>query len=280
MWFGLTIVALWAVCSALWFMMPNASADIYDFLIVRMTANWYKAVLERLEADSRLLDVGVGTATALARNKELVLKRRVTVIGIDYERTYINKAAEVVAKAGLGDLVKVHCLSIYEPGLRSAFAGKAKFDAAYFSGSLTLMPDPPAALKCAASMLKPGGKVYVTQCAAPLAAPDSRDPVCPPDTDCGGPTAHRRRASCTHATDAVALLPAGPFRRRPSSARCSWRRSWRGSSQCSAASPASTSASSRTPKRCSRSPTRRGSRSSRTSRCPARWTISGRPPGS
>ena len=34
MWFGLTIVALWAVCSALWFMMPNASADIYDFLIV------------------------------------------------------------------------------------------------------------------------------------------------------------------------------------------------------------------------------------------------------
>ena len=179
MWFGLTIVALWAVCSALWFMMPNASADIYDFLIVRMTANWYKAVLERLEADSRLLDVGIGTATALARNKELVLKRRVTVIGIDYERTYIKKAAEVVAKAGLGDLVKVHCLSIYEPGLRSAFAGKAKFDAAYFSGSLTLMPDPPAALKCAASMLKPGGKVYVTQCAAPLGGAKQPGPRVP-----------------------------------------------------------------------------------------------------
>ena len=86
MWFGLTIVALWAVCSALCggsHDAENASADIYDFLIVRMTANWYKAVLERLEADSRLLDVGIGTATALARNKELVLKRRVTVIGIE-----------------------------------------------------------------------------------------------------------------------------------------------------------------------------------------------------
>ena len=33
-----------------------------------------------------------------------------------------------------------------------------RFDAAYFSGSLTLMPDPPAALRCAATMLKLGGR--------------------------------------------------------------------------------------------------------------------------
>ena len=105
-----------------------------------------------MEPDSRLLDVGIGTATALVRNQELVASRRVVVVGIDPEREYVTKAARVVAAAGLSDAVKVHCLSIYQPGLRSAFAGKAKFDHAYFSGSLTLMPDPPAALRCAATI--------------------------------------------------------------------------------------------------------------------------------
>lgn len=47
--------------------------------------------------------------------------------------------------------------------LPELFTGDARFDAAYFSGSLTLMPDPPAALRAAASMLKESGRVYVTQ---------------------------------------------------------------------------------------------------------------------
>ena len=53
--------------------------------------------------------------------------------------------------------------SIYDPKLRNLFTGAAQFDAVYFSGSLTLMPDPAAALKCAASMLTTRGVIYVTQ---------------------------------------------------------------------------------------------------------------------
>ena len=161
MYFGLVAVAVWALLTSVWLFAPNAAADVYDFLIVHMTQRWYAAVLERLDDGSRVLDVGIGTATALVRNKELVLSKKVRFVGIDYERRYVTKA--VVAKAGLGDTVTVHCLSLYHSQLRSALAGKAAFDAAYFSGSLTLMPDPPAALKVAASMLKPGGFIYVTQ---------------------------------------------------------------------------------------------------------------------
>lgn len=163
MYFGLVVAALWALCTLVWFYVPNAAANVYDFLIVHMTRRWYAAVLERLDDGSRVLDIGIGTATALARNRELVLQKGVRFVGIDYERRYVTKAQQVVAKAGLESLVTVHCLSIYHPQLRNALAGKAAFDAAYFSGSLTLMPDPPAALKVAAMMLKPGGVVYVTQ---------------------------------------------------------------------------------------------------------------------
>lgn len=47
------------------------------------------------------------------------------------------------------------------------------FDAAYFSGSISLIPDPPTALRAAAKMVKPGGKVYVTQTYQRLAPPGS-----------------------------------------------------------------------------------------------------------
>ena len=35
---------------------------IYDKLILNMTEVWYRAVLTRLKKDSKILDIGVGTA--------------------------------------------------------------------------------------------------------------------------------------------------------------------------------------------------------------------------
>ena len=165
MYFGLAIVGLWALAMAGWYLLPNAMATVYDLLIVGMTKKWYAAVLKRIEPNSRVFDIGIGTATALLKNKHIVLERKLTVIGIDYEKPYVVKAKQAVAEAGMGlsELVHVHHLSIHDPNLRAAFSGKAAFDAAYFSGSLTLLPDPAGALKIAAAMLKPGGCVYVTQ---------------------------------------------------------------------------------------------------------------------
>jgi len=138
-------------------------AEVYDGVIIRMTARWYKAVLTRLGHKQRLLDIGIGTATALARNAHHVLEKQLTVVGIDYEEAYVRKAAQVVRDAGLNEAVVLHCKSIYDPQLPMLFSGAAKFDAVYFSGSLTLMPDPGAALRAAASMLNDKGLIYVTQ---------------------------------------------------------------------------------------------------------------------
>ena len=161
--FGLVVVLLYVVLQSAWVLLPNARADVYDLLIIRMTRLWYKAVLERCVGGARMLDVGVGTATALVHNKALLEQKNLTVVGIDYEQAYITKACKVVGAAGLGDRVKLNCTSIYNPKLRSLFVGASRFDCAYFSGSLTLMPDPAAALKCTAQMLTDDGLIYVTQ---------------------------------------------------------------------------------------------------------------------
>ena len=40
MQFGLVVVALWVLLTALWYILPTARADLYDLLISRTTAKW------------------------------------------------------------------------------------------------------------------------------------------------------------------------------------------------------------------------------------------------
>ena len=83
---------------------------------------------------------------------------------MDYEARYIAKAKQVIRKAGLEGSVTVHCRSIYEESLnQELLTHDLAFDCAYFSGSFTLMPDPPGALTAVANMLKPDGPIYITQ---------------------------------------------------------------------------------------------------------------------
>ena len=84
-----------------------------------MTERWYSEVLGRLGQKQRVLDVGIGTASALctAENAALVADKQLSVVGIDYEERYIVKAKAVAAKAGLSERLKLHCASRLESGL-------------------------------------------------------------------------------------------------------------------------------------------------------------------
>lgn len=71
------------------------SAQVYDTIIVHMTKLWYQVVLERIDKDTAVLDLGIGTATALLRNKETVKNKNLTIVGVDYDQAYINAANKV-----------------------------------------------------------------------------------------------------------------------------------------------------------------------------------------
>lgn len=149
-------------------------ARIYDATILDMTEKWYRAVLERLEDGSAVLDVGIGTAGALLRCEDLIRAKDLRVVGLDYNDMYVESASRAVAAAGLEDRVRVACLSVYdEDGLAElgraltdmrGGGGDGTFDAVYFSGSISLLPDPALALRTVAGLLRPeSGRVYVTQ---------------------------------------------------------------------------------------------------------------------
>mmetsp|Transcript_3557 Transcript_3557/g.9685 ORF Transcript_3557/g.9685 Transcript_3557/m.9685 type:complete len:247 (+) Transcript_3557:133-873(+) len=160
-WRVVTCVTLVVMSGAM--VMRWCSAEIYDAVIVGMTREWYKAVLGRIPEGSRVLDVGIGTAGALLQHKGTLLRKNITVVGVDVDAAYVRAASARVWEEGVQERVVVFEKSVYDDEALLALAGPRAFDAVYFSGSFSLLPDPQAALDVAALVLNPGGRIYITQ---------------------------------------------------------------------------------------------------------------------
>jgi SAM-dependent methyltransferase len=134
----------------------KARAAIYDAAIVRLTAAWYRAVLARVPHGCHLLDIGIGTGSALLANAGLVNERDLRVTGVDIDADYVTRCRAAVARDGLQARVEPRLESIYDHR-------GGPYGAAYFSASFMLLPDPPAALRHVATLLAPGATLYFTQ---------------------------------------------------------------------------------------------------------------------
>jgi ubiquinone/menaquinone biosynthesis C-methylase UbiE len=147
------------------------SPEIYDMIIVKMTSKWYKTVLQRLPEGARVLDIGIGTGSALAENATLVQQKDLRIVGVDYDQAYVTKCEQVIRDtSGLIGRTCVVCKSVYDADLLSVANSAASaddanelFDAVYFSGSISLMPDPAEALRSTGQLLQPNGRLYITQ---------------------------------------------------------------------------------------------------------------------
>jgi SAM-dependent methyltransferase len=169
-----------------WF--SKTRSAVYDRIICNMTGEWYRRALLNIPTGSLVLDVGIGTATALLDNIAILEERKLSVVGVDYDQGYITAAIEngKSGKAAGGRVIvesegellqcsdrtntKPHlalvCNSIhdYTPATTT---GSSVFDVVYFSGSFMIIPDQVAALKrCVSFLKKPAGGA-----ASPDAAP-------------------------------------------------------------------------------------------------------------
>jgi len=137
-------------------MLPALRGRIYDAAIVGMTAGWYRAVLERVPSSCRLLDVGIGTGSALLANAALLAAKDVHVTGIDIDADYVARCREEIERRALGDRIEARLESVYEHR-------GGPYDAVYFSASFMLLPDPARALRHVAELLAADGHLYFTQ---------------------------------------------------------------------------------------------------------------------
>ena len=131
-------------------------STLYDTLILRLTARWYAAVLDRLPEGAAVLDVGIGTAGALLANADQVLRKQLRITGIDIDGDYVARANQRLASSSLGDRVTASQESVYDHR-------GGPYDAIYFSASFMLLPEPEKALRHCSTLLNPGGRIHFTQ---------------------------------------------------------------------------------------------------------------------
>ncbi|RMH15116.1 MAG: class I SAM-dependent methyltransferase [Acidobacteria bacterium] len=132
-------------------------AWIYDAVMVPLTVKYYREVLAHVPVGSHMLDVGIGTGSALTKNRDLVLSRDLWVTGLDVNPQYLERCRKNLIRHGLEDRVKVRLESIYDHR-------DGSYDVVYFSCSFMLLPEPEAALRhIADNLLKPDGRIIFTQ---------------------------------------------------------------------------------------------------------------------
>lgn len=143
-------------------------AWVYDRVIVAMTTEWYHEVLKSLPENIRLLDIGIGTGTALLapKNLKLLEEKDIYIVGVDYDEDYVQECKRKIQKLGVDHRVKVVHKSIYD---YSPSDPSEAFDFIYFSGSFMILPDPKKALlHCRANLFRPSQstldrKIIITQ---------------------------------------------------------------------------------------------------------------------
>lgn len=113
-------------------------------------------MLERVPEGARILDVGIGTGGALVGNADLLQRRNLHVTGIDIDPDYVSRCVDLVRARGLDDRIEARLESVYD------HTG-GPYDAAYFSASFMLLPDPQGALAHVGALLAPAGQLYFTQ---------------------------------------------------------------------------------------------------------------------
>ncbi|MEC7984317.1 MAG: class I SAM-dependent methyltransferase [Myxococcota bacterium] len=132
-------------------------AWIYDTIFHPLSKKWYRNILSSLPEGSRVLDVGVGTGSSLISNSDLIIKRKMNVMGIDIDPQYLKACRKRIEEENLSQYINVREQSVY------TLDQNEKYDAVYFSASFMLLPDQKKALEVIKSCLDAGGLVCFTQ---------------------------------------------------------------------------------------------------------------------
>ncbi|TCV88980.1 class I SAM-dependent methyltransferase [Sulfurirhabdus autotrophica] len=120
----------------------------------------------RFEGRERILDVATGTgAVALACAKQLVNGH---VTGIDLSDGMLKQASSKAALQHLDNLT-FHCMD-----LEAMPFPPAEFDDAVCGFGIFFMPDMEAALRCIASVIKPGGRIGISSFTGDMMEPMSQ----------------------------------------------------------------------------------------------------------
>ncbi|KEG13073.1 type 11 methyltransferase [Trypanosoma grayi] len=125
----------------------NLRSSVCDWITTSMTIVWYREALLQCPMNATVLDVGIGTATGLLANRDIIRSKKLMLTGVEHDEDYVQAAQNNINWYELNDQVNVVHSSILD------YMG-SQFDVIFFSGSFMIMPNKVKVLKYCCRMLR------------------------------------------------------------------------------------------------------------------------------
>lgn len=107
----------------------------YNLLIGEYTIILYRNFLERIPENSVVLDIGIGNCYSLLKNKQILIEKKIKIVGVDIDSDSINLAKKIIKANDMDNYIQVYCQDIF------TFDNSQKFDFIYFSNSYSVIPE-------------------------------------------------------------------------------------------------------------------------------------------
>ncbi|RNF01402.1 type 11 methyltransferase [Trypanosoma rangeli] len=122
-------------------------STLYDWMVEPVADMWYREVLLLCPMDAFVLDVGVGGASSLIANRDIIRSKGLNVTGVVCDAEYARTAQDDILKYELENQVNIVYSSIleYTPPHVALI---------YFSGGFTLIPNKVDMIKRCCRMLQ------------------------------------------------------------------------------------------------------------------------------
>jgi len=132
---------------------------LYQRLLLRVTHECYRNVLNYCPGGCRILDVGIGNGIMLETFHPLIRDKQLKITGIDIDATYLKHCQALIRKHRLQEHIDLHQgpVESYDPGPTPCF------DFVLFSMSFMLLGDQPAVLHRVRDWLRPNGEIVFVQ---------------------------------------------------------------------------------------------------------------------
>lgn len=115
--------------------------------------------LETIPDGSRILDIGIGTGYTYSKNKDILKKKSLKVVGVDVDPDYVRSAKHGIIDADLESHVNIILSDIYK--VDESMISSKSFDYVVFSDSYAVIPNVHDMITFCEKFIKINGKMVV-----------------------------------------------------------------------------------------------------------------------
>lgn len=132
---------------------------LYEWLIGDATDCCYRSSLDYFTENAVILDVGIGNGVMVKDYHDAIKKKRLQIIGLDINSTYLRQCQMLVEDYDLSDRIKLYqqAVEAFNPHQNGSF------DFIFFSMSFMLLKDQAAVLERVSNWLRPQGEIVFFQ---------------------------------------------------------------------------------------------------------------------